>query len=151
MYLSKHRVSFSFSESSVFNCGLVSAVGITIRYRLDCLEFEKQWKSNFQNLSRVVAKNTQRHIQWKPDLYPRAKRAGCGVNHPPHLVTMFKKFRATLLTLSGPSWHVLGWTLYFVSVFLLSWHIETAVLSSGFVSQTWWKLRYSGLLHSKHW
>jgi len=69
-------VSFTFSGSFVFNCGLVSVVGIAISCRLDCLEFERRWKWDFQHPSRMSAKNIQRPVRWTPDFIPESKPGG---------------------------------------------------------------------------
>ena len=43
--------------------------------------------------------------------FPGVKWLGCGIDHPPHLVSRLKKVELYLSSPSGPLWPVLGWAL----------------------------------------
>jgi hypothetical protein len=64
----------SVSSFPLFRCGL------------DGPEIESQWGRDFPHPSRPSLGPTQPPIQGIPGLFPRVKRPGRGVNHPPPLV-----------------------------------------------------------------
>ena len=56
-------------------------------------EYKKKyrWKRDFPHPSRPALGPAQPPIQRAPGLFPRIKRQGRGVNHPPHLALRLKK------------------------------------------------------------
>ena len=67
-----------------------SAVGIATRYGLDSPGIESRWGRDFPYPSRPVLGPTQLlHNGYR--VFPRVKRPGLSVEHPPHLAPRLKK------------------------------------------------------------
>ena len=95
-----------------------SSVGTATCYGLDGLGIESRWGRDFPHPSRPFLEPTQAPIKCVPGLYPRLRRSGRGVNHPPQSSTEVKeKIELYFYSPSGPSWTVLGRSLPLPLVF----------------------------------
>jgi hypothetical protein len=56
--------------------------------------------------------------------FPGVKRQGSAFDHHPHLALRLRKVKLYLYFLSGPSWHVLGWTIFVPSEIHLLPHVR---------------------------
>jgi hypothetical protein len=82
--------------------GRDSAVGIANRYGLDGPEIESRWGRDFPHLSRKALGPTQLPIHWVPGFFPRVKRPGRGVDHPPPSSAEVKKKKEKRYTSTPP-------------------------------------------------
>ena len=68
-----------------------SSVSIASRHGQNGRRIESRWGRDFLHQSRSILGPTQPPIQEVPGLFPREKRSGRGLNHPPHLALWLKK------------------------------------------------------------
>ena len=68
-----------------------SSFGIATHYGMDGPGIEYRWGRDFPQQSRPAVGPTQPPIQWVPGVFPRVKRPGHSVDHPPHLTQWLKK------------------------------------------------------------
>jgi hypothetical protein len=132
--------------------GRDSAVDSATRYGLDGPGIESWWGRDLPHLSGPFLGRNQPPIQCGTESFPRAKRSGCGIDHPlTSSAEVKERVELYLYPPSGPSWPVLGRTWPFtVYLFLLEAEsagrimkplgIEPATL--GFVEQWINQLRY---------
>jgi hypothetical protein len=108
--------------SQKVNVGRDSSVGIATRYRLDVPGIELQWQRDFPHPSRPVLGPTKPPIQWYRICFPKVKRPGRGVDHPPpNSAEVKERVDLCLYSAYGPSWPVLGPDLH-------SFFIRTVIL-----------------------
>ena len=60
----------------LYEVGRASSVGIAIRYELDGLGIESQWRQGFPHPSRPTLELTKPPVQWVPRLFTEVKAAG---------------------------------------------------------------------------
>ena len=98
-----------------------STVGIATRYGLDGPGIESRWGWDCPHQSRKALGPTQSLVRRVPGPFPGDKAVGCGVDHPPTSSAEVKvRVELYLYSPSGPSWSVLGWTLPFLPLTILS-------------------------------
>ena len=106
-----------FSQSRSPNCSFFhvasrdSLVGIETRYGLDGPGIESWWGWDFPHLSRPALGPIKLPIQWVPCLSWGWRRPGRDVDQLLLLEPRLKRVEVYHYSPSGPSWHVLGWTV----------------------------------------
>ena len=108
--------NFFFFTSFALFCVSVgsrdSSVGIATCYGLDGRGIESRWGRDFSHLSRPALGPTQSPIQCVPGFSPGGTAAGAWRWPPtPSSAEVKERVELCLYSPSGPSWHVLEWTL----------------------------------------
>jgi hypothetical protein len=96
------------------HCRNYSSLIPPLGYGLDGPRIQTRWRRDFPRPSKPALGPTQPPVQLVPGLYPKVKRPGCGVDHPPPSSTEVKE-RAQLYLYSsyGPVWQLAGWTFMY--------------------------------------
>ena len=95
-----------------------SSVGIATGYGLNAPRIEFQWRRDFPLPFTPDLGHTQRTVQRVPALSPGVQRLGCGVAPPPTRAEIKERVEIYVYALFGPSWSILGWTLYLHIMFV---------------------------------
>jgi len=97
----KKTISITFQSTIYALCcvpGRDSSAGLATRYGLDGPRIEPRCGRYFPHASRPALGPTQTPIKWVLGLFPRVKRPGGGVDHPPHLAARLKKEKSYIST-----------------------------------------------------
>ena len=96
------------------HCRNYSSLIPPLVYGLDGPGIQTGWGNDFPRTSKPTLGPTQPPVQLVPGLYPKVKRPGCGVDHPPPSSAEVKeRAQLYLYSSSGPSWQLIGWTFMF--------------------------------------